>query len=141
MNCRTMKPQQYIVVDDDKTNNLICEFLIKAFDPEAGVFTYNEPEDGLQHVKNSIKDELPEVQNVLFVDLNMPAMSGFEFVEELLEFRADLADHYKIFILTSSIEDFEEKKQEYPFVLGFLSKPLTKTHLREIAEGIYQRQI
>lgn len=127
-------PKQYIIVDDDRTNNLICEYAVKGYDPKARVMTFNEPEIALATLKETILTGDDYIPTVLFVDVNMPTMSGWEFLAEVEKLDGNLIENFRIFILSSSIEDFTEERIKYPFVTDFLSKPLSKTRLVELEE-------
>ncbi len=132
------KLQRYIVVDDDRTNNLICEHVIKNWDPKAQVQLFLEPEVALRNIEK-IREDFG-VPVLLFLDVNMPTMSGWEFLDVFKTFNEDIRNSFKIYILTSSTEDFSREAEEYPFVSGFLSKPLQKKYLEEIKlEMDYER--
>ncbi|WP_029034668.1 response regulator [Salinimicrobium terrae] len=126
------KPKQYIIVDDDRTNNLICEYAVKGYDPDADVMTFNEPEIALSTIRNKILKEDGCASMVLFVDVNMPTMSGWEFLKELEKLEEEVIQRFTIFILSSSIEDFKDERINFPYVTDFLSKPLSKTRLKEL---------
>lgn len=128
-------PEQYIVIDDDQTNNLICSYLLKIFNPKATVHLFNDPEKALQSLSNETGNINIHKKTVIFLDINMPAMSGWDFLEELQKSNPDILQRFEIYILSSSIEDFSNERKEYPYLAGFLSKPLTKAHLQEIAEN------
>jgi CheY-like chemotaxis protein len=130
------EPKHYIVVDDDKTNNLICEFTIKGFNPHAVIKLFLEPEEALNYIQEDNLKEEGGGPTVLFLDVNMPGMSGWEFLDVFQEFEEQIKKQFKIFILTSSIEDFSDEAKSYPFVAGFLSKPLKKDKLKELVEGL-----
>lgn len=130
------KPEHYIIVDDDKTNNMICEFTIKGFDPHAVVKLYTAPEEALTAIKNIYSQEGTMFPTLLFLDINMPSMSGWEFLDIFKSYPEQIKKQFKIFILTSSIEDFSKEAEIYPFVSGFLSKPLKKDDLTKLVEGL-----
>ena len=124
---------RYIVIDDDSTNNLICEFTIKKFDKEAQIILYQDPEKALEAIGSEYFSGGDASPIVLFLDVNMPAMSGFEFLDKFQKFSPDIKEQFIIYMLTSSIEDFSEQGKSYPFVSGFLAKPLKIQYLEEIA--------
>lgn len=125
------KPKQYIIIDDDRTNNLICEYAIKGYDPMAIIFSYDEPECALSAIREFSEWEAYS-STVLFVDVNMPTMSGWEFLTALEKLEDLITSKFTVFILSSSIEDFAKERIQYPYVVDFLSKPLSKTLLREL---------
>ena len=126
-----MKKQRYMVVDDDATNNMICEFNIKRFDREAEIKMFTMPEDALAYIKEeySITRGLP---TILFLDINMPSMTGWEFLDVFLQLEDRIKNQFTIYILSSSIEDFSEEAAIYTFIQRFLSKPLKITNLERI---------
>ena len=124
--------KQYIIVDDDRTNNLICEYAVKAYDPAAGVLTFNTPEHALSTLMEKVSNGVENTSTILFIDVNMPTMSGWEFLKELEKMSAEVLKSFTIFILSSSIEDFAYERKNYPYVQDFLSKPLSKARLQEL---------
>ena len=126
-------PRHYLVVDDDSTNNLICDFTIRRFDRNARVDLYLEPEKALMHIKQNYPCAGNSLPTVLFLDVNMPTMSGFEFLEEFKKFAPEVQQQFEIYMLSSSIEDFHSEAKKYPFIAGFLSKPLKMQHLEKIS--------
>ncbi len=132
------KKQRYMVVDDDATNNMICQFTIKRVNKEADIKMFLNPEEALASIKEEYSSAREVLPTVLFLDINMPNMTGWEFLDVFLQFDEWVKDQFTIFILSSSIEDFTEKAEIYPFIQGFLSKPLKLTHLEEIREELLQ---
>lgn len=126
------RPRHYILIDDDSTSNLIGEFVIMGCDPEAEIRSYLDPEVAFLEIKENYKGLAGRFETLLFLDLNMPKMTGWEFLRAFRELDKDVKSGFSIHILTSSIEDFSAEKKEFPFVSGFISKPLKKEKLQEI---------
>lgn len=129
------KKRQYLLVDDDATSNLICELNIKKIEPQAAVRAFNDPGEALSCIKEYC---LPDEDSIciLFLDVNMPTMTGWEFLEAFRKVCPEIQNKFRIYVLTSSIEDFSKEKKLYPCVAGFLSKPLLRGKLEEILEEI-----
>lgn len=130
------RPHNYIVIDDDTTSNLICEFTIKKFDPDANIQLFWEPEAALFAIENDFSREKDPDIAIVFLDVNMPTMTGFEFLDEFRNVPRETRKRFIIYMLTSSIEDFSEQAKLYPFVAGFLSKPLKADNLARIADKV-----
>lgn len=117
-------PYEFLVVDDDAISNLISELTIRRTWKEARVRLFTEPEKALDYIDDA---DIPWGSKVaLFLDINMPTMTGWEFLERLGRKPISVTKNIKIFILSSSIDDRDRQKAlSNPLVAGFLSKPLT----------------
>jgi two-component SAPR family response regulator len=129
------KKRQYLLVDDDSTSNLICELNIKKIDPGTPIMSFNVPEKALSCIKERC---LPDAEAicVIFLDINMPTMTGWEFLDTFQDFCPKLQKKFVVYILTSAIEDFSEEKKRYPYVAGFLTKPLMRGKLEKVLEDL-----
>lgn len=128
--------QRYMVVDDDTTNNMICEFTIKRVDSTANIKMFTIPEDALAYIKAEYSKTEPGMPTVLFLDVNMPTMTGWEFLDCFKHFDKAVKEQFTIYILSSSIEDFVEEAKIYPFISGFFSKPLRIGHFEEVMKEL-----
>jgi len=108
------------LVDDDPINNLINKRLLGKVGISDQIIEFLEAEDAL----SKIQTEPSERKILIFLDINMPVLNGWEFLEKYIESFPDR--HDKIVILSSSI-DFQDRQKANGFeiVSGFLEKPLT----------------
>ena len=128
-------PAQFIVVDDDPINNMVCKYTISNIIPEVNVQLFTDPEQALASIKTQYDEGTMQPETVLFLDINMPIMSGWEFLDELSTFPENLRSHITIYILSSSIdpEDIADAER-HPYVHGYHSKPLSKETLKQICK-------
>ena len=121
-----------MIIDDDPMNNLICAKILEFTFPKAKVNSFVDPRDGLNYLLlNYIQDK--NIPLLLFLDINMPDLSGWDVLDHLKEFSDQVMARMKIYMLSSSIctED-KEKAASYPFVSGYINKPLSKIKLHSI---------
>ena len=108
------------LVDDDPINNLINKRLLGKVGIAGTIVEFLEGEEALK----KLNDIDPSESLLIFLDINMPVLNGWEFLNKYQEAFTERTD--KIVILSSSI-DYQDrfKAQGYQVVSGFLEKPLT----------------
>lgn len=122
----------YIIIDDDPTNNLICDTVIKQIDPSAVILIFEDPEEAIVKILEMYSTSRTYLPTILFLDINMPVMNGWEFLEVFKSFTDVLKEQFEIYILSSSTEDFSAKRKEYPFIADFLQKPFSASTLEKV---------
>ncbi|WP_347158814.1 response regulator [Pontibacter chitinilyticus] len=118
--------KQVFIIDDDEVSIFLTEatLTIENFASEYKTFTCAEA--ALAALTASINGTSPApLPEVIFLDLNMPLMSGWDLLEALTLYEAQLTGQCRFFILTSSVDEQETKRADkYQLVAGFLQKPL-----------------
>ena len=118
-----------LLIDDGVIDNYIFETLLKRTGKEIRTTVCANGKiaiDKLEKIKKDDKAVLPEY---IIVDITMPTMDGWEFLNEYQRLNVDADQNSKVYIITSSIflADYN-KSLGYPFVNGFIVKPInTKT--------------
>jgi CheY-like chemotaxis protein len=126
-------PSKFIVVDDDPGNNLICKYVIASIAPNASIHLFTDPEKALEWIQEDYNDSAQDQFAALFLDINMPVMNGWEFLDKFCLFPTPLQEQITIFILSSSIDPEDtEKAEKHPLVNGYYSKPLGKETINQI---------
>lgn len=124
--------KRFIVIDDDPINNLLCTKNIKKSVEDADVITFTEAEIGLNYIKSNFN--IPNAENaILFLDINMPTMTGWEFMEEFHHVNSEIKGHVSIYILSSSVSEVDKQKAKIdPDVIAYIEKPLLADTLKMI---------
>ena len=120
-----------LLIDDNDIDNFINQRIITSFYFANNVIVKNSAIGALEYL-NKFSDNLP---NIIFLDLNMPIMDGFGFLEEFN--KLVLADEKylrcKIIVLSSSMSpDDINKASINPYVHKYINKPLTESYLEAI---------
>ena len=131
------KFQNILLVDDDQLDNFINSKIIESTHFSKKVCTCTSGKSAIEFLNNIISVDnkfhnlYPEV---VFVDLNMPLMDGFQFINFFMKNLAQRLNNPKIVILTSSISpaDILKAKQMSSEII-FLSKPLTQSMLEQVS--------
>jgi CheY-like chemotaxis protein len=124
----------FVLVDDDAINNMLSEILIEDLYPTAKIISFTDPDDGIDYFTTYYSDENKET-TFLFLDINMPLMTGWEFLEILDKKGIKKNDSLYIYMLSSSVNHIDLKKSEQnPNIVNFVEKPLSNEFLNEISE-------
>jgi CheY-like chemotaxis protein len=124
-------PARIFLIDDDEISNFINETILKSFFKESEIISFSNPEKALEFIFDDYSKN--PLFSVLFVDINMPEMSGWDFLDKLLLGSKSLMDYLRIIMVSSSIDALDkEKAQRNPFVNGFVSKPLSLEQIRKL---------
>lgn len=117
--------KKIIVIDDDPIINFICKKFIKHLAPELEVIGFTNPIEAFNYLKKyNKKENFP-----ILLDLNMPEMSGWEFIDKCN--KSNLS--YEFFILSSSIDPNDrDLANKNTLVKEFISKPLESSHIEKI---------
>ncbi|WP_190277543.1 response regulator [Adhaeribacter rhizoryzae] len=118
-----MIPQVFII-DDDEMSCYLTRFMLKLQQAASDIVTYFDAEEALKAIETGL--EQGNLPNLILLDLNMPHLDGWEFLDALAPLEEKLTNKLKIFILTSSVDPYdEERSRAYSLVSGFLPKPLS----------------
>ncbi len=129
--------QRFIVIDDDKINNLVSKFVINRFTKDAQLHVYTDPELALGYIAQLENDSQDRVNTLVLLDINMPRMNGWEFLDALQELDFTYPAHFNIYIISSSIDPADIKRaQDHALVSGFFSKPLTIDYLSKTCDSV-----
>ena len=121
------------VIDDDAIYQIIVNKIIQRSEMFSAISTFKNGKDAFDTLQNSLENNelLPDI---ILLDINMPIMDGWEFMEEMALIKSKINKKINIYIVSSSIaiED-KNKTKTYPDILGYLSKPITTDDLIVVA--------
>jgi CheY-like chemotaxis protein len=125
--CRFKK---VMLIDDNEIENFVNKKLIETTEFSAETECCLSAESALEQIKNCSPDELPEI---IFLDIKMPGMDGFGFLDEFALLPDDIHQRVKIIMLSTS-ESFKDlnRANKNRFVYRFLNKPLLQQALDAI---------
>lgn len=131
---------QVFLIDDDEIHNFLCESVIRNEGFASEVVSFQWAEEALEALRKVVQEAPESFPDVIFLDINMPGMDGWEFIEEYRRFPKELTDKCLLFVLSSAVDkkDIMHAKNLVE-VQDFFSKPLT-TEILEIINEMYLQE-
>jgi CheY-like chemotaxis protein len=115
-----------MLIDDDRAFNFLNEKIIEFEKFASKVTSHVSPVEALEELKQLAQSDPSGLPDFIFLDINMPDMDGWEFMDNFKTLPNEATAKTKVFILTSSLNPFDiQKSKTYDEIRGFASKPLT----------------
>ncbi|WP_309641135.1 response regulator [Flavobacterium sp.] len=125
--------KRFILIDDDPINNIFSLMVLKKSLGDNEIMVFKHPEMGLDYIEAEFCFKNRVEETILFLDINMPTMTGWEFLEKFETFPNSVKNQFKIYMLSSTVDLLDiERAKSNRLVVGFLEKPLKKILLTEM---------
>ncbi len=124
------------IIDDDHIFVYGVKRLINEVELSQNLLVYENPVDALEDFKAMTSEDKP-LPRVIFLDLNMPMMTGWEFLDEYI--KIDHQDMHRtwVYIMSSSVNPKDLMRiNNYSIVKNYILKPVTAEDLENILEEV-----
>lgn len=123
--------QSVLVVDDDENWCYLSKKILERAGFSREILTVKNGQEALNLLEKNFEAHLKQ-PDLIFLDIKMPVMDGFEFLEAVLKKENINLDHIRIYICSSSFNPKDKERANLYPIAGYISKPLTKEILAEI---------
>ncbi|KQC02653.1 response regulator [Pedobacter sp. Hv1] len=123
-----------LVIDDDDINIFIIKKIVEKTGFDIDMVAKSNGQQAIDYLSETITAE-KTLPNLVLIDINMPVMNGWEFVEAYQTL--GIEQNVDLYILSSSVyENDIERTKSYSTVKGFISKPLSIERLSELIKAL-----
>ena len=124
------------IIDDDVIYQTIINKLIK----KSGVFSthssFMNGKEAITSLNNIVENNHELIPDIILLDINMPVMDGWEFMDEINRIKSKINKHIIIYIVSSSISlEDRNKSKTFTDIVGYIPKPISVEDLISIVES------
>ncbi|MFM7234775.1 MAG: response regulator [Flavobacteriales bacterium] len=122
-------PQHVLLVDDDDIFNMLHGEVLKRLIDEVAIDVFKSGQEVVAYLQGN-----PGVSiDLIFLDIRMPVMGGFEVLEAMTAMGADRFKNTRIYVLSSTLDDRDlQRAKDTPLVTDFIGKPMSFDTMRSI---------
>ncbi|MGB7394023.1 MAG: response regulator [Pricia sp.] len=130
------KIQKVCIIDDDPIFVYGTKRIMDEVDFCDEVIVYHDGQEALDGL-NEMNQRGEELPSIIFVDLNMPVMNGWEFLEDFIKIDNHNRDKVIVYIISSSVDPRDlEQIRNYPVVNQYILKPITPEALENVLRDV-----
>ncbi|WP_299795933.1 response regulator [uncultured Maribacter sp.] len=132
-----MTKPNILLVDDDELYLYLMEKTIHQISKELVVSTFTDGEQAVEYIAKCTEEKV-ELPEVIFLDINMPFLDGWGFLNEFKKLKPKIINNINIYMVSSSMRDSDVKRaSNFEELTGYVVKPVNKIQLAEIFKKIY----
>lgn len=122
------------IIDDDAIYTKLLIRLLKLKNLCSKIIVFKNGKEAIEYFQNlSPKERIQNTPELIFLDINMPVMNGWEFLNEFKAIRNNIDNKLLLYVVSSSIDPKDyQKAKDIEMVDGYLSKPVSMETFNQI---------
>ncbi|MCW3082180.1 response regulator [Segetibacter sp.] len=127
-------PLTICLIDDDRIYQFTAKRMIELVDPLQKVLIFSDGKEAMDFFSKQTQDRDP-LPDVIFLDINMPVMNGWEFLDAYNSIKTTLDKQISIYMISSSVDEKDKIRSKGFNVKDFIEKPINKQMMRAILQS------
>ncbi len=130
------KPLVISVVDDDDIYKFTIKRTLDLLKLTKKVLMFSDGEEAIDFLNDNIKNT-QTLPDIIFLDINMPVMDGFEFMEEFIKLKPKTDKKIIVYMVSSSVDPADlQRAKEISEISDYIVKPIEADQISEIVESL-----
>jgi CheY-like chemotaxis protein len=134
-----MAVTQYNVclIDDDKIYQFTSRKILESTGLAKNILSFYNGSEAIGFFKEKLTQGPNELPDVIFLDINMPVMNGWQFLDEYHKILEQFKKPIYIYMVSSSVDDCDiQRSKEYSGVTDYIVKPINKIKYQELIDRL-----
>ena len=121
--------QHVVLVDDDDIFNMLHGEVLKRLIPDVRIDVFKSGQEVIEFLEKAPDERI----DLIFLDIRMPVMGGFEVLDSMSQMNKERFAKTRIYVLSSTLDDRDlQRAKETPLVTDFIGKPMSFDTMRTI---------
>jgi CheY-like chemotaxis protein len=127
-----LSPHKVCIIDDDRIYQFTARKILESTGLSKEILSFGNGEEAINYFKNNL-DQVENLPHVVFLDINMPVMDGWQFLEEFQKINASLQTPISIYMVSSSVDDYDiRKSKQYSIITDYIIKPINRERFEQL---------
>lgn len=125
------------LIDDDKIYQFTARKIVEATGLAKNILSFFNGKEAIDFFLENQNKELDQLPNVIFLDINMPIMNGWQFLNEYEMLSGKLKKAITIYVVSSSVDEIDiQKSKQYTTVKNYIIKPINRIKYQQLLEEL-----
>lgn len=125
------------LIDDDNIYQFTARKILESTGLAKQIHSFYNGSDAIKYFQDTRNLAAESFPDVIFLDINMPIMNGWEFLEEYHNLYGNFPKPVTVYVVSSSIDSYDIKKsKQYKVVSDYIVKPVTRVKYQELIESL-----
>ncbi len=116
-----------VIIDDSDTDIMLLEKILLSINYADNIVSFSTPREAYKYFEDIVQEgSVEKMPAVIFLDLNMPVMSGFQFLDSFNKFPKEITENTKFVVVSSSDSTTDiQRSRKYDNVIKYMIKPVS----------------
>lgn len=123
------------LIDDDKIYQFTARKMLESTRLTKDIKSFYDGSEAIAYFRDENNKDSDALPDVIFLDINMPVMNGWEFLEAFQELHKNFPKPIQLYVVSSSVDDSDiQRSRQYETVKDYIIKPINRIKYEELLQ-------